>query len=117
MSLLRTGIAMALLHASSLKAPAAATAGPSSQSFPRTVAFAWDAPVDRSVTTYKIYWGTGNGNYQHVREIKAVATRVQTTKLSLATDTKYFVAVSACNFAGESRLSNQVIVPPIMGDG
>jgi Fibronectin type III domain len=108
MHLLRLGIPMAILGISSLEAPAATNSSPSASSpQQRAVTFTWNSPPDSSVVSYKIYWGTGSGNYQHVRELKTIPR----TKLSLATNIKYYVAVSACNTVGESRLSNEVIVP------
>ena len=100
-------ISMAILLISLLGAPAAtrlSALGPPPQ---RVVTFIWNRPAGGSVVSYKIYWGTENGNYQHVREIKAGLK----TTLRLASNIRYYVAVSACNKAGESRLSNQVVVP------
>jgi hypothetical protein len=112
MSLLRVGISIALLRLSSFQAPAATTNTYPPLSQERTVAFAWNSPRDSSVVSYKIYWGTGRGNYQHMREIVT-----HTAKLRLATNTTYYVAVSACNTVGESRLSNEVRVPAAADQG
>ena len=112
MYLLRISIAVALVHMSSLKAPAAPTPAPGPNApQEHTVKFSWDSPRDSSVITYKIYWGTGRRNYQHVREIKRELRPTHRAHLSLAANTQYYVAVSACNMVGESRLSNEIVVP------
>lgn len=73
----------------------------------RNVSFTWSASPSSSVLGYRIYWGTGSGNYQNVRDVKNVLK----TTLSLPKATKYYVAVSAYNSGGNSGFSNQVIVP------
>jgi hypothetical protein len=75
----------------------------------RTVNFAWKPPAgssDQPIVSYKIYWGTGSGNYQHAHELKPIAK----TSLELGRHITYYVAVRASNMFGESALSNEVIV-------
>jgi hypothetical protein len=103
----RTDIGMAILLISWVGAPATTSLSAPRPPPERIVTFVWNSPARGSVVSYKIYWGTENGHYQHVREIKAGLK----TTLRLASNTKYYVAVSACNKAGESRLSNQVVIP------
>jgi hypothetical protein len=108
MYLMRVGVAIALFPVLSFEAAAAPTStSPSPRPVQeRTIRFAWNPSPDRSVVSYKIYWGTGSRNYQQVRELKPI----QRTELTLPSNTTYYVAVSACNMVGESRLSNEVIV-------
>ena len=71
----------------------------------RTVKFAWKASPSAEVVGYKIFWGTGNHNYQSVRDVKNVLT----TSLTLS-ETKYYVAVTAYSMTTNSEFSNEVIV-------
>jgi len=73
----------------------------------RTVSFAWVASPSAGVIGYKIFWGTGSGNYQNVRDVKNVVT----TSLTLSKSSQYYVAVSAYTMSTSSRMSNEVIVP------
>jgi hypothetical protein len=83
------------------------TPSPTPSSTQRTVSFGWTASPDPSVLGYKIYWGTGSGNYQNVRDVK----KVMTTSLVLTNANKYYVAVTAYDLTHESYLSNEVVVP------
>jgi hypothetical protein len=75
----------------------------------RNVNFAWRPPAgssDQRIVSYKIYWGTWSGNYQHVRELHPIPR----TSLELRRHITYYVVVAASNLFGESALSNEVIV-------
>jgi hypothetical protein len=75
----------------------------------RIVNFAWRPPAgssDQRIVSYKIYWGTWSGNYQHVRELQPIPK----TSLKLGRHITYWVAVAASDLFGESVLSNEVIV-------
>jgi len=82
------------------------TPSPTPSGGQRTVSFRWNASTNGALG-YKIYWGTGSGNYQNVRDVKNVLT----TSLVLSNSTHYYVAVSAYDMMRESALSNEVIVP------
>jgi hypothetical protein len=75
----------------------------------RIVSFKWKPPAgssDQRIVSYKIYWGTWSGNYQHVRELQPIPK----TSLELGRHITYYVAVAASDLFGESALSNEVIV-------
>lgn len=73
----------------------------------RAVSFAWKASVSPGVIGYKIFWGTGSGNYQNVRDVKNVLA----TSLTLSKTSQYYVTVSAYTMETSSSMSNEVIVP------
>lgn len=89
----------------------AATATPSPTPATRTVKLKWAASPSPSVTGYKLYWGTGNGNYQNTKDVKNVL--MSSLILSAATD--YYIVAKAYDQYGESGLSNQVKVPAVSG--
>lgn len=76
----------------------------------RTVRFAWNASTGQ-VLGYKIFWGTGSGNYQHVLDVKNVLN----ASLTLPSASSSYVAVSAYNLSQTSMFSNEVIVRPVSG--
>ncbi len=106
-SFLSSIVLVALLLAAPVTVALAVTPTPSPtpSGGQRTVSFRWHASTDGALG-YKIYWGTGSGNYRNVRDVKNVLT----TSLVLSSSTRYF-ALSAYDMIHESALSNEVIVP------
>lgn len=86
----------------------ATTATPTPTPSTRTVSLGWNASPSSSVIGYKIFWGTGSGNYQNVRDVKSALT----TSLTLSRTTQYYVAVAAYSMTATSAMSNEVIVQP-----
>lgn len=70
------------------------------------VSLAWDAPIDPTVTGYRVHYGTVSGNYTS----NIAVGNLTTAKIQgLSKGIVYFFAVTALNSAGlESRFSNQV---------
>jgi hypothetical protein len=86
----------------------AATSTPTpTPSSTRSVSFTWNPSTSPEVIGYQIFWGTGAGNYQNVRDVQNVLA----TSLTLSRSSQYYVTVSAYTMATSSPLSNEVIVP------
>lgn len=89
---------------------AATSPSPTPSASERTVVFKWNPPTSGvKPLGYKVFWGTGSGNYQNVRDVKDVLT----CSIILQKSQKYYVASRAYTMGGESNFSNQVIVPAL----
>src|SRR5438270_5720068 len=85
----------------SAKAAQAVTPTPTPTPVPtRTVSFRWVASPSAEVIGYKIFWGTGSGNYQNVRDVKDVTA----TSLTLSKSSQYYVAVAAYSMSTRSAM-------------
>lgn len=74
-----------------------------------TIALAWDASPDASVTGYRIYYGAASGNYTNS---VAVGLVTNATVNGLLGGMKYFFAATAFNAVVESDFSNEVMAYP-----
>ncbi len=86
------------------------TPSPTPYSSLRTIVVAWSPPVGGVAPLgYKLYWGTGSGNYQNVRDVKNVLQYSITAEKAR----QYYFVATAYTLSGESSFSNQVIVPAV----
>lgn len=80
------------------------------------VTVSWDANTEADLAGYKVYYGTGSGNYQNIVDVANVTSHQIT---ELAEGFTYFFAVTAYDSTGnESEYSQEVnifipiITPP-----
>ncbi len=104
------GLAVFLLgqaaHAAATPTP---TPSPTPGASQRIITLKWNPPLNAAAPLgYKLYWGTGSGNYQNARDVKNVVT----SSITLEKSVKYYIVAASYTMSGESRLSNQVVVPP-----
>ncbi|HEX4666651.1 MAG TPA: fibronectin type III domain-containing protein, partial [Chthoniobacterales bacterium] len=71
----------------------------------QSVGLAWDPNTENDIAGYKVYWGTGSGNYGSPQVVGTTTATVD----GLADQTTYYFAVTAYNQNGlESDYSNEV---------
>lgn len=103
------GLAVFLLAQAATAATPTPTPSPTPGASQRTIILKWNPPVSGAAPLgYKLYWGTGSGNYQNARDVKDAVT----SSITLEKSVRYYIVATSYSMSGESRLSNQVIVPP-----